>query len=253
MRQIELGIEEEKMKKFNVFIEQESVRDIQVESMNENEESVWIDWNIGNILIDTVECATPAYATYLTSQKYKLPESILFTIEIPQTENNEYFSIVRWHKEDVICTFEKEGIPPTEENLNIFLNSRAAKSLSERLVEEGNEILEILVEEMEDEFNMLLSDKEVIHRLIDIYWENERINDNQVVQSWFDFTKHLHNSNILMIKSLLKCYFEVTEFEIFDDAVDIVSSITPILDLMDTEYFNEKKSEYNYRKNSKKL
>lgn len=59
-----------------------------------------------------------------------------------------------WVAEDIKVLFEQNDIPFTEENYKIFLNNRAAKTLHERSIEEGWEILDTILSMCKDEMNM---------------------------------------------------------------------------------------------------
>lgn len=63
---------------------------------------------------------------------------------------NEFFTSINWSKEDLNEVFEKFGIPATEHNIQVFLDSNAPRCLQERSTEEGWEILDVLVSDMEN-------------------------------------------------------------------------------------------------------
>lgn len=67
--------------------------------------------------------------------------------------NQEYFTIIRWHKEDLKDKLESNGIPATEENISIALNSRLPKTLEECSIQAGHEMLDDLICGMKDQFS----------------------------------------------------------------------------------------------------
>lgn len=71
------------------------------------------------------------------------------------------FCSIHWHEDDLETIFTNNSIEPTRENLDTFINSRSPRSLEDRSVEEGWEVLEMLVKMMQDDglFNCSLSFK----------------------------------------------------------------------------------------------
>lgn len=69
--------------------------------------------------------------------------------------SKQYFTVIRWHVEDLKECFEKRGIPATQENINTFLNSRAPRTLSEGCIEAGYDLIDAIIDDMSDELRNL--------------------------------------------------------------------------------------------------
>jgi len=62
-----------------------------------------------------------------------------------------YISFVRWHRLDLEEVMESNGVPPTEENVKKFMESRAPRTLEELSVQAGWDLLEELIVEMKND------------------------------------------------------------------------------------------------------
>jgi len=62
-----------------------------------------------------------------------------------EAEDNDVFATIRWSDEDLIKAFNDAGFDPTPENIKRFKESRAPRTLEERSIEEGWQILEDLI------------------------------------------------------------------------------------------------------------
>lgn len=168
-----------KKKQFVVTIKNLYIRDIQIftdaTKLDDDFhlEDSWKDYD-GDLFLGIVSAYSEDEALTQMSEDRKLPKEILGAQYIAG-ENDDYFEVIRWHEEDVYAAFDSYGIPPTEENLNIFLNSLAPKALHERSVEVGNEILDILVSDMKKEFNPLRIENEINVQTQKIRVESEHI------------------------------------------------------------------------------
>ncbi|WP_127059408.1 hypothetical protein [Bacillus subtilis] len=67
-------------------------------------------------------------------------------------KQDELFLTVNWCKEDIFEIFEKKGIPLSQTNFLKLKELGGAKTLLERTVEDGWEVLDIIVDLYKDEF-----------------------------------------------------------------------------------------------------
>ncbi len=58
-----------------------------------------------------------------------------------------YISFIRWHRLDLEEVMESNGVPPTEENVKKFVESRAPRTLEDLSIQAGWDFLEELVVE----------------------------------------------------------------------------------------------------------
>lgn len=165
-------------------------------------------------------------------------------IELYGIENSheEPFAIIRWCKEDLTDVFKNNGIPHTEDNINIFVNSKSPRSLEERSVEEGWETLEILVSDMKEEFNFVYSDEDLAKEMIDIYW-GEGTLKKEIADEWHEFLSGLMNLGIFEpVLKLLSVYFED---ESHVDLSELVESVSSFLKGLNPTYYFKVEKEYN--------
>lgn len=62
-------------------------------------------------------------------------------------ENSEVILTIQWTKSDIVEALEREGIAPSEENLNKIISYQNMKHLEEQSIERGWEVLNSLVRE----------------------------------------------------------------------------------------------------------
>lgn len=61
---------------------------------------------------------------------------------------NEEIAEIKWVVADLEEVFRRHSIPFTQENVDVFLNSRGCRTLHERSVEEGWEILHYIASDV---------------------------------------------------------------------------------------------------------
>lgn len=59
---------------------------------------------------------------------------------------DDQIALIRWCVADLIQVLEDKGIPVTDDTIDMFLNSRGTKTLEERSIEEGWQILSDVVD-----------------------------------------------------------------------------------------------------------
>lgn len=64
---------------------------------------------------------------------------------------SDVFAVIQWITEDIKQVLVNNGIPATQENINVFLKSRGARTLEEVSIEYGWDILNNLVCNMKTE------------------------------------------------------------------------------------------------------
>lgn len=67
---------------------------------------------------------------------------------------NEEIANIKWVAEDIEVLFKEKGIPFTQENYKILLDNGLKKTLHERSIELGWEILWDILNMYEDEMNI---------------------------------------------------------------------------------------------------
>lgn len=171
----------------------------------------------------------------------------LYGTERPETEDADIFEVIRWSHEDIYCALENRDIPKTEENLKIFLNSYAPNALHERCVTEGNEVINILVSDLKEQFKMNLSDEEITKQLIDIYWSEGTL-DYDILEEWNDFLESNFSQLFSPTKALLDIYFENDE-QITENVFESIGILTEVirnqLKSLEPEYFEQTEKEYH--------
>ncbi|MED1107739.1 hypothetical protein [Bacillus paramycoides] len=155
--------------------------------------------------------------------------------------SEEYFTVIRWHVEDLKNCFKKRGIPATEENIAIFLNSRAPKTLAERSIEEGYEIMDVLIFDLSNEF--CISDKpELIKELIDIGWNG--VTYEEVIEGWNVLLSNNQDQSLNEIYAIIQAYNEGTN-EYKEKAYIVVDEIMKKLSEVFGNYYCQKQAEHN--------
>jgi len=90
-------------------------------------------------------CASPDVTNYIMYVVNRAKQLWREAEQIETPIKDEYFSVIRWHYDDLEMVFSKYGIPWTEENIQKFMDNRGPRTLEERSVEEGWTILDDLV------------------------------------------------------------------------------------------------------------
>lgn len=60
-------------------------------------------------------------------------------------ENSEVILTIKWTKSDIVEALKKDGIEPSEENINKVISYHNLKHLEEESIERGWEIIESII------------------------------------------------------------------------------------------------------------
>ncbi|PEN08611.1 hypothetical protein [Bacillus pseudomycoides] len=154
--------------------------------------------------------------------------------------SEQYFTVIKWHVEDLKNCFKLRGIPATEENIAIFLNSRAPKTLDERSIEEGYEILDALISDLSNEF-CISDEPEIIIELIDIGWSG--VTYEEVIEGWNVLLSNNQDQTLSEIYAIIQAYNEgVYKYKEKPDIV--VDEIMDKLSEVFGNYYSERQAEY---------
>ncbi|PFX43677.1 hypothetical protein COL24_05290 [Bacillus toyonensis] len=154
--------------------------------------------------------------------------------------SEQYFTVIRWHEEDLKECFEKSGIPATEENISIFLNSRAPKTLNERSTAIGHEIIYRLISDLSNEF-CISANPELIKELIDIGWSG--ITYEEVIEKWNVLLSNNQDLGLNEIYTIIETYNKRTDKDkkTLDIAVEeIMNKLNELYD----SYYSKRQAEY---------
>ncbi|PFZ93714.1 hypothetical protein COL70_08845 [Bacillus pseudomycoides] len=154
--------------------------------------------------------------------------------------SEQYFTVIKWHVEDLKNCFKLRGIPATEENIAIFLNSRAPKTLDERSIEKGYEILDALISDLSNEF-CISDEPEIIIELIDIGWSG--VTYEEVIEGWNVLLSNSQDQTLSEIYAIIQAYNEgVYKYKEKPDIV--VDEIMDKLSEVFGNYYSERQAEY---------
>jgi hypothetical protein len=154
---------------------------------------------------------------------------------------SDEIAIIRWDKDDLLEVFSNNKIPLTDDNINKFMNTRSPRTLEERSIEEGWEILDILVTDMMEEFDLIYSSEDLAKHMIDIYWAEGTL-ETEIAEEWFEFlSDQTQLGTFESIFKILDTYFEdPTNF----DVTKLVPSITSVLKEINPDYYLKAESQY---------
>ncbi|MCM3603208.1 hypothetical protein M3175_20935 [Robertmurraya korlensis] len=203
----------------------------------------WLRIKLRELWNDTLELFLTEYTWDNTEIIYNLArvEGVLVDYE---DENEEYFSIIRWHKEDVINAFKGHSIPTTRENLEVLFNSRATRTLQELCTAEGNNILDQIVYDLnsEEKFSPQLTPEEIGLKMIGIYWEEGTL-EAEILEGWYNLLEK-HPCNLFEpTKDLIDLYVDAGTCN--HSVCSVVTSIKNQLESLFPSEFAKLETEYN--------
>lgn len=160
---------------------------------------------------------------------------------ISEGSESQHFSIIRWSKDDLMDVFSKYKIPNTEENINIFLNSTSPRTLKDRTIEEGWEIIEILVSDMKEEFNLVYTVEDLAKEMINIYWSEGTL-EKEIAEEWHELLSGV--SNLGKFEPIYKSLCLYFENEKSVELNKLVESIDSVLKDLNYDYYLQIENEY---------
>ncbi|MGN4511820.1 hypothetical protein [Bacillus cereus group sp. MYBK242-2] len=152
----------------------------------------------------------------------------------------EYFTVIKWHVDDLKNCFKLKGIPATEENIAIFLNSRAPKTLDERSTEVGYEVLDTLISDLSDEF-CISNEPEIIIELIDIGWSG--VTYDEVIEGWNALLSNNEDPTLSEIYTIIQAYNEGV-YKYKEKPNIVVDEVMKKLSQLFGNYYGQKQAEY---------
>lgn len=154
--------------------------------------------------------------------------------------SEQYFTVIKWHIDDLKIRFKLRGIPATEENIAIFLNSRAPKTLDERSTEVGYEILDTLISDLSDEF--CISDEPgIIIELIDIGWSG--VTYEEVIEGWNVLLSNNEDPTLRELYAIIQAYNEGV-YKYKEKPNIVVDEVMKKLSQLFGNYYGQKQTEY---------
>jgi hypothetical protein len=146
------------MNLFLVAVEDQFNRDVQIatnKDCNQLDLDGWED-SQGDLVIEKLWANSPEDAITLVSSNRNISSDILIAYELNQKleEDHEIVTTIKWHTEDLAEVFRKYDVLCTDENFDRFIHSKMSSVLKDRSVEEGWEIMDIIVSDSLAEFDL---------------------------------------------------------------------------------------------------